>query len=274
MSELAVQIFQTGTVGVDKAVPNRGVSKNPLAYIGLLRSPKNHITIPVKCFLIRHPSGQCLLVDTGWDKAVRTHPIQAITFPMWVASKPVLPKGQAIDEQLASVGLTPSDLSGVLMTHMDIDHDSGLTLVKKAPHIYVSPEEIKALHSHQARYVKKPYRGIPLTPIRWTGDYGPFHHSWDIFEDGSVIAFLTPGHSEGSLCIKVQRGSKFLLIVGDSGYNEDSWEHLNLPGPVYSKKDVLTTLSWIARQRKSPDCLTILCAHDPSEKTKPQSFTL
>src|SRR5574344_617936 len=274
MSDLSVSILQTGTVGVDCAVPNRGVSKNPLAYIGLFRSRKNHIVIPVKCFLIRLHSGKEHLIDTGWDSAVREHPLKAITFPMWVASKPVLPKGQAVDEQLQALSLAPSDLYGVIMTHMDIDHDSGLRLVKSAPKIWVSPQEIKALHSPQARYVKKPYKDITLTPIVWTGSYGPSHHSWDVFNDGSVIVFLTPGHSEGSLCIKVQKGSRFVLIVGDSGYNEDSWERLNLPGPVYSKTDVLTTLSWIQMQRQSPDCLAVLCAHDPSEKTKPQTIVL
>jgi N-acyl homoserine lactone hydrolase len=274
MAKLTLEVLRCGSVGVDAAVPNRGISKNPLAYIGLFRGRKHHVILPVKCFLITHPSGQKILVDTAWDKTVRDHPMKAITFPMWVASKPELPLGAAVDEQLASQGLKPSDLSYVIMTHMDIDHDSGLTLVKEAPQIMVSPEELKALHSGQVRYVKKPYRGIPLTPISWDGSYGPYGKSWDVFHDGSVIAFLTPGHSEGSLCLRLADGEAFALIVGDSGYNEDSWEKGYLPGPVYDKAATKKTLAWINAERKDPHCLGCFCAHDPSEKTRPQSLMI
>lgn len=272
MAELSLQILQTGSVGVDQAVPNRFVSKNPLAFIGLFRSQKTQIVIPVKCFLITHPSGKKILVDTGWDSEVRNHPIRAITYPMWVASKPILPATQAIDEQLAALLLAPKDLEAVIMTHMDIDHDSGLRLVKEAPHIYLSPEEKQALHSGDLRYVRKPYRGIRLTPIVWNGTYGPFHKSWDIFGDQSVIVFLSAGHSKGSLSLKIEKDGKFALVVGDSGYNEDSWEKLNLPGPITSKKDLLITLKWIQSMRLSPRCVGVYCAHDPSEKTKPQKI--
>jgi N-acyl homoserine lactone hydrolase len=272
MGELTLEVLQCGSVGVDEAVPNRGVSKNPLAFVGLFRSHKHHIVIPVKCFLITHPSGKKILVDTAWDSAVREHPIKAITYPMWVASKPILPAGEAIDEQLAARHIKAEELSYVIMTHMDIDHDSGLRLIKQAPHILLSPEEEKALHSKDPRYVKKPYRGITLETIHWNGNYGPFGKSWDIFGDGSVVAFLTPGHSKGSLCLKVEKDGHFALVVGDSGYNEASWREGNLPGPIASKEDLKKTLSWIQSQRLLPNCRGVYCAHDPSEKTKPQTL--
>lgn len=273
MTDLSLQILECGQVGVDEAVPNRSVSKNPLAFVGICRSKKkHHIVIPVKCFLITHPSGAKILVDTGWDSRVREHPIKTITYPMWVASKPILPLGEAVDEQLQARLIQPSDLSYVILTHMDIDHDSGLRLVKDSPHILISPEEKKALRSGDLRYVKKPCEGIALETINWQGNYGPFQKSWDVFSDGSVIVFLTPGHSEGSLSIKIEKEGRFVLVVGDSGYNEASWDHIYLPDPVSSKADLKKTLSWIAEMRKSPFCLGVFCAHDPSEKSKPQTL--
>ena len=119
MTDLSLQILECGQVGVDEAVPNRSVSKNPLAFVGICRSKKkHHIVIPVKCFLITHPSGAKILVDTGWDSRVREHPIKTITYPMWVASKPILPLGEAVDEQLQARLIQPSDLSYVILTHM------------------------------------------------------------------------------------------------------------------------------------------------------------
>ncbi len=58
----------------DPAVPDRGVSKNAAAYTGLFRSARRRIWLPVKIFLIEHPKG-AILVDTGWDSAVRAHPV-------------------------------------------------------------------------------------------------------------------------------------------------------------------------------------------------------
>ncbi len=274
MAELSVRILQTGTVGVDKAVPNRSVSPNPLAYTGLFRSRKNHIVIPVKCFLIIHPDGHKILIDTGWDSKVRKEPIKTLTFPMWFASKPSLPPKQAVDEQLSLLGIKPEDLDYVILTHLDIDHDSGLRMVKNAPHIMASAPEIKALHSSQVRYVLKPCRGINIEPITWNGSFGPYGKSWDVFNDGRVVVFFTPGHSQGSISIKVQNGSHYLLIVGDSGYNKESWDSLNIPGPVYDKEEMKKTLLWIQAKRSDPFCKAVLCAHDPSSETKPQEIIL
>lgn len=227
----------------------------------------------MKCFLITHGT-DTVLIDTGWDSAVREHPIKTITYPMWVASKPLLNAGEAVDEQLKNLGITPSSLTYVLLTHMDIDHDSGLRLVKEAPRILLSPEEKKALRSGDLRYVKKPYKDINLETIKWTGSYGPYGKSWDVFGDGEVIVFITPGHTQGSVCVKLERNGKFTLVVGDSGYNEDSWIKGNLPGPVWNKDQMKKTLAWLNEQRQEPNCLGVYCAHDPSKKTRPQRIDL
>jgi N-acyl homoserine lactone hydrolase len=128
---IKIHVLNCGEVGVDPAVPDRSISKYALAYTGLFRSARRRIWIPVKAFLIEHPKG-LILVDTGWDSAVRKHPVRALTFPLWITSKPRLPEGTAVDEQLAALGLKPEDLDYVLMTHMDIDHDSGLRLIRDA----------------------------------------------------------------------------------------------------------------------------------------------
>jgi N-acyl homoserine lactone hydrolase len=167
---------------------------------------------------------------------VRAHPVKTLSFPMWFASKPRLPAGAAADEQLAAAGLAPKDLAYVLMTHMDIDHDSGLRLVRDAKQILVSPPEWAAFHSGQVRYAKRPWQGIPLGQMPLKSDpAAPFGQSWDVWGDGSVVVLLTPGHTQGSVSIRVSGENGFALLVGDTGYNRSSWEGLRLPGPVYDQ---------------------------------------
>ena len=263
---ISIHAFTCGEVGVDPAVPDRGVSKNPLAYTGLFRSAGRRIWIPVKAFLIEHPKGK-LLVDTGWDSAVRQHPIKTLSFPMWFASKPRLPEGAAIDEQLAVLGLQPEDLDYVLMTHMDIDHDSGMRLVKSAKQIFVSPEEWDAVHSCQARYVERPWRNLPIGLMPLADDpAAPFGKSWDVYGDGSAKVLFLPGHSQGSVAIRVTGKNGFALLVGDTGYNCDSWEKLKLPGPVYDREAMKSSLKWVQNMRRNPRCIGVFAAHDPEEK--------
>ena len=264
---IRIHVLTCGEVGVDPAVPDRGVSKSALAYTGLFRSAGRRIWLPVKAFLIEHPRGG-ILVDTGWDSAVRAHPVRTLSFPMWFASKPRLPAGAAVDEQLAALGYAPKDLD-VLMTHMDIDHDSGLRLVRGAKRILVSPEEWAALRSGQVRYARRPWRGIPIGQMPLRRDpAAPFGQSWDVWGDGSVTVFLTPGHTQGSVSIRVSGKNGFALLVGDTGYNRDSWQSLRLPGPVYDKEAMRASLAWVQSLRQDPRCLAVLAAHDPEETRK------
>lgn len=263
---IQVYAFTCGQVGVDPCVPDRSLSRNPVAYTGLLRSPKRRVWLPVKAFLVVHPKGK-ILVDTGWDSRVREHPVQAITYPMWFASKPRLPAGQAVDEQLAALGIKPAELDYVIMSHLDIDHDSGLRLVKDSKRILASAEELAALRSAQVRYVQKPVRGIEFGTIPFASDAAaPYGKSWDVFADGTVRVIYLPGHSQGSVAVKAEHGGSFVLIAGDTGYNKASWQQLKLPGPVYNQYCMKHSLAWVRQQSQLPECKAVLAAHDPGER--------
>jgi N-acyl homoserine lactone hydrolase len=64
----------------------------------------------------------------------------------------------------------------------------------------------------------------------------------------------------------MKHGSKFVLIVGDTGYNCNSWEQLKLPGPVCDKNKMRTSLRWVQTERLKSDCAAVLAAHDPEGK--------
>lgn len=265
---IQIHILTCGEVGVDPAVPARSVSKNPVAYTGLFRSPKRRIWLPVKAFYIDHPKGK-ILIDTGWDSAVRQHPVRTLTFPMWFASRPRLPEGQAVDEQLAALGVRPAELDYVLMTHMDIDHDSGLRLVRDAKQILISESEWQAIHSAQVRYVKQPWQNIPIGVMPLAPDASaPHGASWDVFGDKSVRVLSMPGHSQGSVAVQVTGADGYALIVGDTGYNRTSWERLELPGPVYDKAAMRASLAWVRSALQDPACKAVLAAHDPDVQLK------
>ena len=138
--------------------------------------------------------------------------------------------------------------------------------MRDAKSILVSPEEWAAVHSGQVRYVKRPWKGIPISLMPLANDRdAPFGKAWDIFGDGSVTVLLTPGHTQGSVSVRAAGENGFALIVGDTGYDRRSWEDLRLPGPVYDEKAMKASLAWVQSMRQDPRCLAVLAAHDPEE---------
>src|SRR5574344_306682 len=157
MNEIKIHILRCGEVGVDPAVPNRTVSKNPVAFTGLFRSNRRPIWLPARSYFIETPSGT-VLVDTSWNSEVRTHPIKTCTPFLYFASKPRLPAGEAVDEQIHKLGYKTSAIDYVILTHMDVDHVNGLPLVKNAKHIIASGDEIKESNMLDVRYNKKQWK--------------------------------------------------------------------------------------------------------------------
>lgn len=262
---MMLHVLRCGEVGVDPAVPFRDISKNPVAYTGLFRNPKRRIWIPVCAYLIEHPRGN-VLVDTGWHTDVRTHPIRHESFRLWFASKPQLPDGEAVTEQLDMLGLKPQDLEYVVLTHMDIDHVSGLGLVKGAQNIMASGEELKAAGSTQVRYCnKRLWAGVRITPVPFedTG-LGPVGKSFDVFGDDKVQIVSTPGHAQGSMSVLAQENGRFVLLTGDTGYAPNSWEQMRLPGPVYDKDAIRKSLSWVKEMAHKENCAGVFAVHDPA----------
>jgi glyoxylase-like metal-dependent hydrolase (beta-lactamase superfamily II) len=154
------------------------------------------------------------------------------------------------------------------MTHMDIDHDSGLRLVHDAKQILVSPEERAALRSGQVRYVRRPWKGVSLglMPLR-DDPAAPFAgRSWDVFGDGSVTALLDPGHTQGSVSIRVAGENGFVLIVGDTGLQPRLLGEPAPAGAGVGQEMMKKSLAWVQRERQNPRCLGVLASHDPEEQ--------
>ncbi len=267
MSEkIKVHVFHCGEVGVDPAVPFRDVSKNPIAYTGLFRSKKLRIWLPVSAYLIEHPKG-LILIDTGWSSDVREKPIKHMTFRLYGASKPVLPKGQAVNEQLLKLGIKTKELDYVFISHMDADHVSGLNLVKDAKRILVSEEEFNSVMKGNIRYSKNFFKGINIKTFKMEdSQYGPFKKAFDVFDDGTVLMIDAKGHSAGNVITMIRNDEKFILLTADCGYSKDSWEKMRLPGPVYDKENMLTSLKWVNTMAKKKNCLGVLANHDPNIK--------
>lgn len=250
---IRIHIFRCGATVVDEALPLANKSKNPFAYTGIARGKKHKIEVPVTAYLIEHPKG-IVLVDTGWDTAIRENARKYEGFANYFASPGTLPKGQAVTEHMKKLGYDPKDIDYCILTHMDIDHAGGLQLVKEAKHLMTSEAEWNACQKHQFRYVKRLWKGIAIETFP--------NHEVDLFGDGSIILLPMPGHSEGMTAVKVVQDNKYVILAGDSGYCRESWEKQVLPGVMWNKEKALQSLEKLDIFSRDESCIAILATHD------------
>ena len=228
------------------------------------------ITLPVHAFLAEHPAG-LFLIDTGWSRAIspsgvydRAAVLKELPVHLAAMYKPYVPEGMAISEQLDSMGIKPSDLDVVIITHLDPDNVSGLRSLSGAKRIVIPEDE--AYWSVRTKYrLRQPriweaagaerifYRGRPL---------GPVNEAAEITEDGRIMYVNLPGHTDGQAGVVLKDKGGYVVIVGDAAVSAQSWETMKAPGYAANGGIQKRTLEWLAKTAKDPDCKAVLCSHD------------
>lgn len=145
MADIRVHVFHTGEVCVASALPFGGAHCSTLKASGVFAKRSERIWLPVSAYLITCPHWK-ILFDCGWHRDMspdgspdRRAQIRSLgSLPLYITNQGRLEKGAAIDEQLAALGINPSELDMVLLSHLDCDHANGLKLVSDAKQILVS----------------------------------------------------------------------------------------------------------------------------------------
>lgn len=266
---IKVHVLHTGSVIVDSALPFNHKKNLPFTWQGIQQSRRKQMRLPVSIYLIDHPKG-LVLIDTGWDTSHR-HQNHKQTASRHL-NKVELPQGQAVHEQLLKLGIQISDIDYVVLSHLHLDHVSGLRHVSDANNIIVSDEEWSEANNNKSYYESHMWNNIPIDtfPLEHNG-VGPTGKSFDLFNDGTVEFIHTPGHSAGHCATRIKShkdAEQFLLLASNVGYSEPSWKHGILPKFVEDKDDAINSLNWIKVQSCNPNCIEVIANHDPHVEPK------
>jgi N-acyl homoserine lactone hydrolase len=191
---------------------------------------------PIQIFFhaIRHPEKGLFIVDTGVEIALRDAPESSalsglVRSAMHMEKLKVLaPLGEWLAKQ-------PQPLAGVFLTHLHLDHITGMADVPKGTPVYTGPGEGSArqfLHVAVQGSTDRALEGKPALS-EWTYSHeadGIFEGIVDIFGDGSVWALWVPGHTPGSTAYLVRSTKGPVLLVGDASHTRWGWEHDVEPG--------------------------------------------
>ena len=272
---MKIHVLHTGEVRVSPYLPFGGDNCNLLKASGMTTPKEDWIWLPVSVYLIEHPKG-LILVDTGWhrdmspegvyDKAAQIKSLGSRV--LYNVNQGQIPLGEAVDEQLATMGIKPADLDYVLLTHLDCDHANGLRAVRDAKHIIVAQEELDCARKNGfIRYKKKWWKDCDLETIAWNGEEGPAGKSFDLFGDGSIKMINIPGHCDGLCAVKITReDGKYVLLFSDGGYATKSWKEMITSGVSLDKEMQRKSLQWIREQSMDANCIKSLATHDTEIK--------
>jgi len=278
MGGITIHVFHTGEVCVAPELPFGGDHCNPIKASGIFGRKSDRLWLPVSAYLIESDHGK-IIFDCGWhrdmspegkeDKAAQIRSLGPK--PLYITNQGRIAKGQAINEQLQTMGIAASDIDMVLLSHLDCDHANGLKLVKDAKKILVSNEELnfakKRTLVNKIRYNSDWWEGTKIEGFNWNQTVGPVDRSYDVFGDGSFQMINIPGHSDGLCALKIKNfDGKYVLLFSDGGYASKSWQEQITSGIAADKTLQKKSLAWIKEQSLSADCITSMANHDPDIK--------
>ncbi len=209
----------------------------------------NDEKIQVYAYHLQHPEHGDFLIDTGVSQQFYDAP-QSQGMPGWLAAQFGFETMNIVTSTEALVATIEKPLQGVFLTHLHLDHISGLPAIDKQVPMYVGDGE-----TLERYYLYAATRGVVDTLFEGR----PALRNWrsayvDIFGDGSVFAIHSPGHTAGSTAYLVNSTEGPILLAGDASHTAWGWEHQVEPGKFSTDQ---------ARSRESLDVLVQLVKDHP-----------
>jgi len=121
------------------------------------------------------------------------------------------------------------------MTHLHVDHTSGMRLLPNARFVCSADEwrAATARRSADKGYIANhlpPVERVELVAFDDAEPHGPFSRTIDLLGDGSVRLVATPGHTPGHMSVLLRAtGDRDVLIAGDAAYTLRSIREQTLP---------------------------------------------
>jgi glyoxylase-like metal-dependent hydrolase (beta-lactamase superfamily II) len=235
-----VYAFQCGTV----TAPFRGEQAGDVA-------------VPVPCYLVEHRQGLAL-IDTGLHLDMRADPHARIG---WLADllRCELPEREDVGERLRALGVDPGDLRYLVNTHLHFDHAGGNAEIPQAVELVVQRGEWAAGRDRagiEANFYNPADYGQDRPLVELDGVH-------DLFGDGSVVCFPTPGHTPGHQSIRLNLSGGDTVICADACYFADWMDTEQTPPHGFDKQLELRSLRLLRKMRD--EGARMIYGHDAEE---------
>jgi glyoxylase-like metal-dependent hydrolase (beta-lactamase superfamily II) len=245
-----------------------GTLKTQLQFIKMNQGLGDEYSVPVPWFLIEHPAG-LVVIDGGNAAECAEDPKRhwgATADVYW----PEMTPEQACVPALKAAGFDPADVRYVLQSHLHLDHTGALAAIDQFPNAEVIATRAEFEYAHApdwfavGAYIQADFNkpDVPWALLEDTED------GYDVFGDGVIRCYQTPGHAPGHQSFEVTLpNSGAMLLTVDAAYTTDHWEEKALPGLVVSAIDTVRSVKKLHRIARRSGA-TVVTGHDPDAWSK------
>jgi len=210
-----------------------------------LDGEEGNTKVPAAVFLIDHPDGLALF-DTGFSD-------RYIGMETGLGKIVDVPDGETIDQRLLDYGVDPAEIKWIINSHLHLDHAGGNALLPNATMIVQEKEwDYRNAGEDNAYNADDFDTGQPVKRIN--GEH-------DLFGDGNVIIFPTPGHTPGHQSAKVKTVGGEAILAADCCNMRQSLDEMHLPDHCFDMTQYRSSLELLAKERAKGT--TIFFGHDP-----------
>lgn len=190
--------------------------------------------IEIYAHVLRHPQYGVYLVDTGVSQKLLDDPG---TFGVHSVMRRFFPLDRMRIRRSTQeiVSHLPGKLRGVLLTHLHVDHISGMPDIASDVPLYVGKGEATT-RAFKNMFVQGPTDGLLAGKAafrEWTfagAEEEPLASVIDVLGDSTLYAFNIPGHTPGSVGYLARTPTGPVLFAGDTCPTLWGWQHGVEPG--------------------------------------------
>ena len=225
--------------------------------------------IPVPAYIVEHPGAGLMLVDTGFHASLAVDPKANLGPVLGRIFSPRMGPDDALPDQLRARGFQPGDVKLVVMTHLHVDHASGVAQFPDATFVVSAREWHAATEEKGLRggYVRRQFdHAFDWRTVDFDADevnsFATFGRMIDLFGDGSVRLVFTPGHTLGhtSLILRTREGE--FLITADAAYTMRTLRESVMPYGAHDEHDFRRSLKEVQHYVQMNPTAIVSVGHD------------
>jgi glyoxylase-like metal-dependent hydrolase (beta-lactamase superfamily II) len=206
-------------------------------------------------FWILRQGRDCMLIDTGYDVDRRD----------WLGEKSVVPVSTALD----ALGIIPTDVSKLVLTHFHFDHIGHVALFPNAT-IYCSRIEYDYWIGKLERdeLVGEFTEPVLLEAIRNAHRDGRVC----MFDDATTVqpgvtAIVVGGHCPGQLVVTIRSKNGGVILAADAAHYGDQVRH-SLPFFAFTDRNDMMAALKLLRQLEIATDWALVPGHDPEVRIR------
>lgn len=182
--------------------------------------------------LLKHTRLGYILFDTGYSPRF-TEATKRFPYRLYRMAAPMFQKNEEIlSNQLKKIGISPLDIQHLIISHLHADH---VASVLDFPNAQLHAHSLTLKLFKEKNGLDAVRHGLlkQLLPIDFIekttcidivkgADNAFFKEQWDVFKDGSINAFLLPGHARGQIGIEFKINNETIFLVSDAAWHSES----------------------------------------------------